>query len=219
MILTRYLLILFTFPIFFFLSAEPMKALSMDQKNETSFDVSSSLKEGSSPWMIEPGIAYFFPQAKLLREIYHCNWVNYNLSLAYTFYSNWSVALRGEYMENRGHTKWHNRTKIWMVPANFTFRYLFSPLPTLSWYLGIGPRYTYVKERNEDPVINKHVSKHGLGGIAELGARWWRSDFFAFDFFVNYSYVRAGYDSRYNAARNNLNVGGLHAGLGFSFFF
>ena len=84
-----------------------------------------------------------------------------------------------------------NATTVRMVPLAFGFKY-FKPVCCADLYAGLGFQPTHLKTINCSPYVQEYTSQWCLGGIAKFGAYVDVSCNVVFDFFLDYSFVKAG---------------------------
>jgi outer membrane protein W len=104
----------------------------------------------------------------------------------------WYAFASVDYLKKDGHSiGLCNDTTVRMVPLAFGLKY-FKPVRCADVYAGLGFQPVHLKTRNCSPQVVQDTSQWCLGGIAKLGAYVGVKCNFVLDFFVDYSFVKAG---------------------------
>ncbi len=136
----------------------------------------------------------------------------------------WYVFASVDYLKKDGHSiGLCNDTTIRMVPLAFGLKY-FKPIHCADFYAGLGFQPTHLKTTNCSPFVVQNTSQWCLGGVAKLGAYVDVRCNFVLDFFVNYSFVKAGCPKFCQPENEPLlplkaNISGVIIGAGFGYRF
>jgi outer membrane protein len=166
-------------------------------------------------WSLQARAGYFFPAAKLLREVYHNGGFEPEIEGSVKvrdqlrFWTNFNAFIRS------GHSQGlHNSTSIRIYPLSAGFKYNFKMRSSWDFYLGLGPSLTWVSIHDHSPYVKQHIHKTGWGVVGKSGFiyRFYGHGFV--DLFADYYYTQIGSISRRGVQSHSLNVGGLRVGLG-----
>lgn len=163
----------------------------------------------------------YFPETSRLKEIYSSSWPEYQIIFNQGMCDNLQLWLEGDYTLKSGHSKGlKDPTKIRIIPISLGVKYLVSLscfCPSTEFYLGAGVAYTFLRIKDDSEFVHEHTDKEAWGAIFKSGIYYHLTDCLFADFYVDYLYQRYSIshpDSSPYVRRNDLNAGGVKAGVG-----
>ena len=180
---------------------------------------------------LEGTVSCFFPQEKILREIYGSAWVNYGIELnripvpCMSHCRNFGLFAGIDYMTKDGKSLGGNDdTRIQVIPLTLGVRWLRNFWTrcdkTMDFYLGLAPRYSFLRIHDHTSVGVRHIYKSQIGIYTKLGILVRPCGRCVLDVFASGTYTdfsspnTPNLVSRYSLQLCGVNVGG---GIGFIF--
>ncbi len=172
--------------------------------------------------------AAYIPSSHKIREIYGTAWGDYQLELSQSFLRHYSMWLGAQYTYSNGHALSchkcpHPRTHIDYIPISLGARYNFYLGHCFNLYLGAGITYGFVYIHDHWPLVHRHLSQSGFGGIFKLGAKYYFNRHLFIETFADYRLQRFSFHKSHSlnhfVGRDHLNLDGtlLGGGIGARF--
>lgn len=170
-------------------------------------------------------VAYFRPEASILRSIYGNGFIQYQLDYSWNFCGKLDYFANIGYMNKHGHSIGEEdptRLRLTPISTGLKYNFNFCNLCTgLEGYLGAGLTYSLLRIHDDSPFVIRHSGKNNLGWIAKSGLTFTFCNCGVAEIFLDYYYTEfhfSGVTSN-NVVRNDLNLSGLlfGGGLGVKF--
>ena len=176
--------------------------------------------------IVEFKAAYFRATDSCFRAIYGNGAALFGPEVTFSLCgdSDWYGFASVDYLKKSGHSVGLcDPTTVRMVPLAFGLKY-FKPVGCADLYAGLGFQPTHLKTNNCSPTVVQQTSQWCLGGIAKFGAYVDVRCNFVLDFFVDYSFVKAGCPKLCPSISASLislkaNLSGVIFGVGFGYRF
>lgn len=173
-------------------------------------------------YYLDVNIAYFRPNASVLREIYSSAWgyaqVNFDATVARDFCCNtsglfWSAV---GIMYQEGYTESGSDACYRAIPFTLGGKLNYN---WCNWdlYAGLGMRFFFTRFTDCSGYVDNEIRKTAFGGAASLGARYLFSNCLYFHTFVDYSfqaYLNQPDQQMPFVEGSSLDVSGLAVGAG-----
>ena len=191
-------------------------------------------QEGNGPkrFITEVNFRYFKPSSCVLREIYGKNWIDYQVKVSGSlmprndFWNRLHVWFAINYAGKSGKSvNGLEQTRIQLVPISFGLRFIKSMCTAdnnVEFYLGTGLKYYFMDINNKSLFVEPCVNRSRIGGVGEAGVYFLAGENVAFNFMLDYSFIRFGCPKKScidNVQRFNLKASGLAIGGGVGFRF
>ena len=139
-------------------------------------------------WLIEGRVAYFYPTASNVRELYGSG-MEYSLETSVRLKKGLYAWASAGYFSKSGHTQaMDSPTALILVPIGIGLKCYFFPKDYLRLYVGIGALPGYLHIRDDSPYVIPVTHKWGCGGIAKTGALFYLYKQLYIDLFVDYAF-------------------------------
>lgn len=166
-------------------------------------------------WALEVRGGYFWPQQRVVREIYHHGGGEVELEGMKWVYKGLNVWANVNYFPRSGQSIGPgDSTRINLVPLSWGVKYFFPLVAGLDVYLGGGASYTFVRIKDNSCFVEEHVSKGGFGGVGKFGVAYTFNNHLFLDLFADY-YSRMRFHPKNPCIEGfSVNFGGIRTGLG-----
>lgn len=168
--------------------------------------------------------AAFHPQTKRFREVYSRWGTDYEFEFNKRFCGPCGQ-ISGWFNVNHYTKKGHSLgvsfpTRITIIPFSIGGKYFFCLNSCWQAYVGAGLTYTCLKVHDHAPFAKHRFKKQEWGCVAKLGMQYNLDCLLCglfVDLFADYYYLPFHFHHRSEAHIHNVNVGGLHLGLGIGY--
>lgn len=171
--------------------------------------LSSSFLTAETETSLEFRTAAFLPTSNLFKKIYSDCGVSYQLEASthdmYRYVDLWS---NFDWFSKKGKTDgFSDPTRVNIGTFSLGIKFPYHLSKNLKPYVGIGASFAGIWLKNNTPCTDENVSKVSVGGILKSGIYYYFLKNVFIDAFVDYSYQPVHFD-------NNIDIGGVKAGLG-----
>ncbi len=167
---------------------------------------------------IEIKPAYFYPQDKVFRHVYHKGGFIILGDLDFYIWKNYvTFFLEGGYFHRDGTIREPDsniHTTVTQAPVTVGFGLNY---PIYDWwdiYAKIGPNYVYTKATQHSPLFAPSIKKHCFGVTFGIGTKFNFATYGLVDIFINYRYDRKEIHDSLSSSTFHRFLGGLDIGAG-----
>lgn len=173
----------------------------------------------ASNWSAQARVSYLYPSDSLMRDIYGCGWVDYQVEGEYYCNCRYSVfANISFYNENGNSTCLKYRTKVDLFTYTVGLKKYFLSCSCFKPYLGLGIGGAFVEFKDESTFVNENTSRSGFSLLAKSGIEYSLSRCISIDCFVDYNVNRFSFDHYKGVTSNEVQTGGLKLGVGLKLY-
>jgi opacity protein-like surface antigen len=176
-----------------------------------------------SGFEVETKVSVFIPSSKIIRRIYSDAMPCYEFGISKKFCNDWQVCLDAGYVSDRGHAiGCKKKTNFRFIPLTLVLKYYYPLSSCIDCYAGLGPSWSFFKNKDHSHFVHKSISKEALGAIFKLGFIYAVKDYIFLDIFTEYLSQHFSFKRHYAdhyTIRHHLNMSGLKIGVGLGFNF
>ncbi len=175
---------------------------------------------------VEAKAGYFLFTDSKMRKVYRQGGVDLQVCGSYPVFqcmNRIQLAVYGavEYLYCKGHSlSAHQGTSFTAVPVNLGVQSSAYLTPCMRYYITLGPRFFYCRQRNHSDDVSKSNSRNGVGAFANVGMNYNLSERIFLDLFCEYSYAQTHFHTKKaEVYTRSIQIGGFTfgGGLGYSF--
>lgn len=158
---------------------------------------------------------YFVPSSSVMRDIYHHGGPEAEWEGAAHLNDDVDVWLNFNYFERNGHSLGlGDKTSIRLFPLSIGIKHNFCLTDQITFYLGIGASYTWLRTHDHSDFVQRHTRRQGWGGVGKSGFIYNLADNLFLDLFFDYYYTSISGVHHSGVEATSRDVGGLRTGLG-----
>ncbi len=174
----------------------------------------------SNSTFVEAKFSYFYFSSEELRKVYDQGGINYEVATCIPVWRGFHLWGAVDYFYKEGRSlEGDEKTNIRIIPLTLGLKYIYHT-NKFGFYGGVGPRYFFVRTKNDSDFVDSKTSVSGLGGVAEAGVLYSLSKHWLLDLFGSYSFKRLHPHTSHSTVQTHAEqVGGwnIGGGLGYKF--
>lgn len=169
---------------------------------------------------VEARVAYFHPNSHTFRRIYHGG-VDLQVEFSTRVWNDFHAWFNIEWFSKKGHSiGLHDDTHVRILPLSLGIKYFYCLCSSIKAYTGIGATYTWLRTKDDNPFVIRHVSKKSYGLALKSGLIYDFCNGVYVDLFADYMYLPFHFSgSRHCIERHDAQVGGVKVGCGLGYHF
>lgn len=171
--------------------------------------------------LLEVKGGYFFFTNSTMRNIYHKGAWDLQVSGAYPMWRWLHVYGSVEHLQANGRSlngcQW---TKIQENNISLGLEAMAPIGCSTNYYLTVGPRYFFVRQKNDPAYVDGCIKNNGCGGFLNTGFLFKFCNGFTIDLFGEYSFKKMCFKScRPRVTGHDIEIGGVTFGIGLGYTF